>query len=291
MLTRRLAREPARPRVAEAGSRIGALRRRWSPVRRVRYAGQRVSPVRNRSSFLVAAAFLCALSAAAAGLAQNPQPQAPPQTQEAEPSPPVSPEPSERGVAAEPERPLPADAGPAVRRLLLVELALLAIVLVGLPVFGWWIGKVTACRSGEVRGARWEEVDLEAREWRIPAERMKANREHRVPLSTGALAVLREARSVVDGSDLVFPSVRGRALSDATISKMVRELGIPAVPHGFRSSFRDWAAECSDAPREVCELALAHVNSDRVEAAYRRTDLFERRRELMEQWAAFLGRS
>ena len=148
---------------------------------------------------------------------------------------------------------------------------------------------LTACRSGEVRGARWEEMDLEGREWRIPPERMKTNRIHRVPLSTGALAVLRKARSVVDGSDLVFPSVRGRALSDATISKMVRDLGIGAVPHGFRSSFRDWAAECSEAPREVCELALAHVNSDRVEAAYRRTDLFERRRELMEEWAAFLA--
>ena len=148
---------------------------------------------------------------------------------------------------------------------------------------------LTACRSGEVRGARWEEMDLEGREWRVPAERMKTNRIHRVPLSTGALAVLREARSVVDGSDLVFPSVRGGALSDATLSKMVRDLGIGAVPHGFRSSFRDWAAECSEAPREVCELALAHVNSDRVEAAYRRTDLFERRRELMEEWAAFLA--
>ncbi|MCY4628657.1 MAG: site-specific integrase [Acidobacteria bacterium] len=147
----------------------------------------------------------------------------------------------------------------------------------------------TACRSGEVRGARWNEMDLGAREWRIPAERMKTNREHRVPLSTGALAVLREAQSVADGSDLVFPSARGRALSDATISKMVRELGIGAVPHGFRSSFRDWAAECSDAPREVCELALAHVNSDRVEAACRRTDLFERRRELVEEWPAFPG--
>ena len=148
---------------------------------------------------------------------------------------------------------------------------------------------LTACRSGEVRGARWDEVDTEAREWRIPPERMKTNREHRVPLSTGALAVLRQARALSDDSELVFPSVRGRRLSDATISKMVRELGIGAVPHGFRSSFRDWAAECSDAPREVCELALAHVNSDRVEAAYRRTDLFERRRELMEEWSAFLG--
>ena len=149
---------------------------------------------------------------------------------------------------------------------------------------------LTACRSGEVRGARWEEMDLEAREWRVPAERMKTNRIHRVPLSTGALAVLREARSVVDGSDLVFPSVRGGALSDATLSKMVRDLGIGAVPHGFRSSFRDWAAECSEAPREVCELALAHVNSDRVEAAYRRTDLFERRRELMEAVGRLPGR-
>ncbi|MDE2882567.1 MAG: tyrosine-type recombinase/integrase [Acidobacteriota bacterium] len=148
---------------------------------------------------------------------------------------------------------------------------------------------LTACRSGEVRGARWDEVDLQAREWRIPPERMKANREHRVPLSTGALAVLGQARALSGDSELVFPSVRGRRLSDATISKMVRELGIGAVPHGFRSSFRDWAAECSDAPREVCELALAHVNSDRVEAAYRRTDLFERRRQLMEEWAAFLG--
>jgi len=85
----------------------------------------------------------------------------------------------------------------------------------------------------------------------------------------------------------VFPSPRGRRLSDATITKMVRDLGIGAVPHGFRSSFRDWAVERTDAPREVCELALAHVNRDRVEAAYRRSDLFERRRALMEQWSAF----
>ena len=132
-------------------------------------------------------------------------------------------------------------------------------------------------------------MDLEAREWRIPTERMKTNRDHRVPLSTRALAVLQEAPSLMDRSELVFPSVRGRALSDATLSKMVRDLGIGAVPHGFRSSFRDWTAECSEAPREVCELALAHVNPDRVEAAYRRTDLFERRRELMQEWAAFLA--
>ena len=148
---------------------------------------------------------------------------------------------------------------------------------------------LTACRSGEVRGARWEEMDVDGREWRIPAERMKTGREHRVPLSTGALAVLREARALANGSGLAFPSARGRPLSEPAIAKMVRDLGIAAVPHGFRSSFRDWAAECSDAPREVCELALAHVNTNRIEAAYRRTDLFERRRTLMEQWAAFLG--
>ena len=107
---------------------------------------------------------------------------------------------------------------------------------------------------------------------------MKAKRDHRVPLSARALQILREARDLSEDSDLVFPSAHGRALSDNTTSKLLRELGIEAVPHDFRSSFRDWAAECSDASREVCELALAHVNSDTVEAAYRRTDLFERGR-------------
>ena len=148
---------------------------------------------------------------------------------------------------------------------------------------------LTACRSGEVRGAQWNEMDLAGREWRIPPERMKTDREHRVPLSTRALAVLREAREFADGSRLVFPSARGGPLSEAAISALVRQLKIGAVPHGFRSSFRDWAAECSNAPREVCELALAHVNTNAIEAAYRRTDLFERRRALMEQWSAFLA--
>ncbi len=148
---------------------------------------------------------------------------------------------------------------------------------------------LTACRSGEVRGAEWKELDLAGREWRIPPERMKTDREHRVPLSTRALAVLREAREFADGSRLVFPSARGGPLAEVAISALVRQLKIGAVPHGFRSSFRDWAAECSDAPREVCELALAHVNTNAIEAAYRRTDLFERRRALMEQWAGFLA--
>ena len=133
---------------------------------------------------------------------------------------------------------------------------------------------LTACRSGEVRLATWDEVDLESATWTVPDNRMKAKRDHRVPLSARALQILEEARAFEDGSGLVFPSPRARAISDNTISKLLRELAIEAVPHGFRSSFRDWAAECSDAPREVCELALAHVNSDRVEAAYRRTDLF-----------------
>ena len=149
---------------------------------------------------------------------------------------------------------------------------------------------LTACRSGEVRLATWDEVDLESATWTVPANRMKAKRDHRVPLSARALQILEEARAFEDGSGLVFPSPRARAISDNTISKLLRELAIEAVPHGFRSSFRDWAAECSDAPREVCELALAHVNSDRVEAAYRRTDLFKRRRVLMEEWSGYVGR-
>ena len=148
---------------------------------------------------------------------------------------------------------------------------------------------LTACRSGEVRQATWDEVDLEAETWTVPASRMKAKRDHRVPLSRRALEILREAHGLSNEAGLVFPSAHGRTISDNTVSKLLRDLGIEAVPHGFRSSFRDWAAECSEAPREVCELALAHVNSDRVEAAYRRTDLFERRRVLMEEWSAFVG--
>ena len=149
---------------------------------------------------------------------------------------------------------------------------------------------LTACRSGEVRGARWDEVDLASATWTIPSSRMKSVREHRVPLSARAVEVLTEASRFRDQSGLVFPSATGRQLSDATISKLLRENGIPAVPHGYRSSFRDWAAELTDVPREICELALAHVNSDRVEAAYRRSDLFDRRRALMEHWAEYLER-
>ena len=160
-----------------------------------------------------------------------------------------------------------------------------------------WIGTtlaieflvLTAARSGEVRGATWSEIDLDARTWSVPGSRMKGGRDHRFPLSDAAIAVLREAEAIRDTSGLVFPSATGRVMSDMTMSKLIRELGIDAVPHGFRSSFRQWAAERTNIPREVCEAALAHVNKDRVEAAYQRSDLFERRRDLMNAWARYLA--
>ena len=149
---------------------------------------------------------------------------------------------------------------------------------------------LTAARSGEVRLATWDEIDKEAATWTVPAARMKAGREHRVPLSGRALEILEEARSLDDGSGLVFPGTRvGKPLSDMTLSKVMRDLGLDAVPHGFRSSFRDWSSECTNASREVMEASLAHVVRNRVEAAYSRSDLFDRRRALMGQWTAYLG--
>lgn len=150
---------------------------------------------------------------------------------------------------------------------------------------------LTATRSGEVRGARWSEVDLAARTWVVPADRMKSGREHRVPLSGRAMAILEAAKALSDGEpdSLIFPSVTGRMLSDSTMSKLVRELGIGCVPHGMRSSFREWAAERTNIPREVAEEALAHVNPNKVESAYQRSDLFERRRELMNSWTTYLA--
>ena len=147
---------------------------------------------------------------------------------------------------------------------------------------------LTTSRSGEVRLATWDEVDFKGATWTVPAERMKAGREHRVPLSARALAVLAEAREIADGSGLIFPSATGRAMSDSTISKLIRELGIKAVPHGFRSSFRDWAGETGES-REVAEAALAHRLPDKTEAAYARSDLFDRRRDVMNAWAAYLS--
>ncbi len=148
---------------------------------------------------------------------------------------------------------------------------------------------LTATRSGEVRGAAWKEIDREAGVWSIPARRTKGNREHRVPLCGRASEVLDEARRLGRGSPLVFPSVGGKPLGNTAMSELLRELGIAAVPHGFRSSFRDWAAEETDHPREVAEAALAHKVRNQIEAAYRRSDLFERRRRLMDDWVAYLA--
>ena len=149
---------------------------------------------------------------------------------------------------------------------------------------------LTAARPGEARNAEWAQIDCDAAVWTIPAERMKAEREHRVPLSDRALAVLAEARGIDVGNGLIFPSRTGRPVSDMTYCKLLRTLRINAVPHGFRSSFRDWAAEWAKAPRELAEAALAHVVGNATEAAYFRSDLFERRRVLMDAWASYLGR-
>ena len=165
-----------------------------------------------------------------------------------------------------------------------------------------WIGTkcafeflvLTAARSGEVRGATWAEIDLDTAVWTVPATRMKSRILHRVPLADRSLEILAEARKISDppmttahvGCSLVFPSLRGKALSDSTISKLLRENRVPGVPHGFRSSFRDWASEATDAPRSVMEMSLAHTVQDSVERAYARSDLFEKRRRLMIRWAA-----
>ena len=146
---------------------------------------------------------------------------------------------------------------------------------------------LTASRSGEVRRASWKEIDLDEAVWTIPGERMKANREHRVPLSERALEVLIEVGEFSSGGKLIFPSPTGRPLSNATLSKLCRDNAIGAVPHGFRSSFRDWCGETGQ-PRDVAEQALAHVVKNKAEAAYARSDLFDRRRTLMEAWSRYV---
>ncbi|WP_298011714.1 site-specific integrase [uncultured Aquabacterium sp.] len=145
---------------------------------------------------------------------------------------------------------------------------------------------LTAARSGEVRGATWREIDLDAGVWLIPGERMKAGREHRVPLSPEAVALLK-ALPKHGETDLVFVGAKGGQLSDMTLLAVVRRMKAPCVPHGFRSTFRDWAAEHTNYPSEMAEMALAHTISDKVEAAYRRGDMFEKRRQMMADWAAF----
>ena len=150
---------------------------------------------------------------------------------------------------------------------------------------------LTAARSGEVRLATWDEMDSTGAVWTVSAARMKAKREHRVPLCGRALEILDAARALGDGGGLVFPMRSGRAVAVSTLPKMLQYHEIAAVPHGFRSSFRDWAAERTDHPREVIEAALAHVVQNKVEAAYARSDLFERRRLLMDDWSEYLART
>lgn len=147
---------------------------------------------------------------------------------------------------------------------------------------------LTAARSGEVRGATWAEIDLDAAVWTVPGARMKAGKDHRVPLSPPAVALLKAVPRMV-GVDLVFPAPRGGSLSDMTLTAVLRRLDVPAVPHGFRSTFRDWAAERTAYPGEMAEMALAHTVGDKVEAAYRRGDMLAKRAAMMAEWAAFLA--
>ena len=149
---------------------------------------------------------------------------------------------------------------------------------------------LTAARSGEVRGATLAEIDKKAKMWIIPSSRMKADREHRVPLSDPAMALLKKAAALPRlATDLLFPAPRGGALSDMTLTAVLRRMNVAAVPHGFRSTFRDWAAERTNYPNEVAEMALAHAVGNAVEAAYRRGDLLEKRRLMMTDWAQFLA--
>ena len=143
-----------------------------------------------------------------------------------------------------------------------------------------------AARSGEVRGALWSEINQEEAIWVIPAKRMKAGKEHRVPLSAPAVKLL-GALPRSESSDLIFPGSNDKPLSDMALTAVMRRMEVDAVPHGFRSTFRDWVGDCTNYPRDVAEFALAHKLSDKVEAAYRRGDALERRREMMEDWANF----
>ena len=155
---------------------------------------------------------------------------------------------------------------------------------------------LTAARSGEVLGAKWAEIDLKAKVWTVPAERMKAGREHRVPLSARAVKVLEAVKPLANTSGKgglaaarVFPGqARGAALSGMSLAMLLRRMKVTTTVHGFRSSFRDWAGEASTFPREVAEAALAHTVGDATERAYRRGDALEKRRKLMDAWAGYI---
>ena len=147
---------------------------------------------------------------------------------------------------------------------------------------------LTAARSGEVRGITWQEVSLEDALWIVPAERMKMKREHRVPLSDRAVSILK-SQPRIDENPLVFPAPRGSQMSDATMSAVLKRMGIDATVHGFRSPFRDWCGDYTNYPRDLAEQCLAHGADDPVEAAYRRGDALERRREIMNEWSKFVA--
>ena len=151
---------------------------------------------------------------------------------------------------------------------------------------------LTAARSGEARGTSWNEIDLEDAVWRIPGGRMKGAAEHRVPLSRQAIDLLAEAAALRGETDLVFPSPlkKGEPLSNMALTKILRTVGLAerATAHGFRSSFKNWTLEQTDTPWAVSEAALAHILGNSTEQAYARSDLFERRRDLMQQWADYL---
>lgn len=149
---------------------------------------------------------------------------------------------------------------------------------------------LTAARSGEVRGATWGEFDLDAKLWTIPGERMKAGKEHVVPLSPRAVDIVEHVKSIRSSATIVFPGLKGKPMSDATMAKALREAGVPrerGTVHGMRSAFRDWISEETSFPGDVAEAALAHAIRNKVEAAYRRGSLLTKRREMMAAWAAF----
>lgn len=148
---------------------------------------------------------------------------------------------------------------------------------------------LTCARSLEARGACWDEIDFEAKAWNVPPDRMKMKRPHRVPLSRRALAILKEAQGLKEGA-FIFPGTKaGKILSDMTLSKLVKELGFPVDVHGFRTSFRTWTQEQTNFPNDISERALAHIVGSDVERAYARSDLFEKRRKMMEAWASYLA--
>jgi integrase len=147
---------------------------------------------------------------------------------------------------------------------------------------------LTACRSGECRFATWDEFNFSEKVWVIPAEHMKGGREHRIPLTSDVIELLKNLPRF-EGSNYIFPASKGGPLSDMTISGVCRRMQVSAVPHGFRSTFRTWASETTNFPHEVCEQALAHVVDNKTEAAYKRGTLFNKRRQLLEAWQAFIN--